>query len=76
VPRQVGDDQTPSLEQRGQLGEVPGRAAEAVHQEQGWSFPAGEAADPGAPVPVEPFCEARQKIIRIRHADRLWFEAE
>jgi hypothetical protein len=76
VPRQVGHDQTPSLEQRRQLGEVPRRTAEAVHEEQGRSFPAREAADPGAPVPVDTFCEARQKIVRIRHADRLWFEAE
>ena len=76
VPREIRHDQAPPLEQRRQFGEVPRRTAEAVHQEQGRPLPAGEEADPGAAELVDPFREAREKICRIRHADRLWFEAE
>ena len=62
-------------QERRQLGEVPRRTAEAVHEEQRRPFPAREEADPGAAVLVDPFREAREKIVRIRHADRLWFVA-
>ncbi len=76
VPRKIRHDQAPPLEQRRQLGEVPRRPAEAVHQEERRALAAGEEADPGAAELVDPFREAREKICRIRHADRLWFEAE
>ena len=72
---QVGHDQAPALEVRPQFGEVPRRAAEAVHEEKRRAVSAHEGADPGAAGLVDPFLEARQKIVRIRHADRLWFEA-
>ena len=73
MPREIGDDQTPPRQVRLQLGEVPRGPAEAVHQEQRWAFAAHEGPDPSAAMLVDPLRKARQKIVRIRHVDRLWF---
>ena len=74
MPRQVRDDQAPSLQVRLQLGEVPGGAAEPVHEEQRRPLPADERPNPRPSVLVDPLLEAGQKILRIRHVDRLWFD--
>jgi hypothetical protein len=71
---QVGDDQAPSAQVRLQLGEVPGGAPEAVHEQERRPFAADEGPDPGAPMGKDPLFEARQEIRRIRHANRLWFD--
>ena len=69
---EIRDDQPPPGQERRQLGEVPGGAAEAVDEQQGRPFPALEGADQGPAPLVEPFLEARQKNRRIRHVDRLF----
>jgi hypothetical protein len=72
VAGEIRDDQTPALEERRELGEVPGGPAEAVDEQQGRACPALERPDPGPAALVEPLFEARQKNRRIRHVDRLF----
>ena len=74
MPRQVRDDQAASGQVRQQLCEVPGRAAVAVDEEQRRPVTADERPDPGATMLVDPLFEAGEKIRRIRHLDRLWFD--
>ena len=74
VTGQIRDDQAPSVQMRLQLGEVPGGAAEAVHQQKRGAVTALERPDPDAPPLVDPLFEAGQKIFRIRHPNRLWLD--
>jgi len=77
VTRQVWDDQASSGQERRQLGEVPGRAAEAVHEQERRPVPAFERPDPH-PAPLIPtLLEPLQENRRIRHPDRLsWADYE
>ena len=74
VPGQVGDDERPRAEQRHELREVPGGACDAVEEQE--RPPLAVAVEGPEPHPadlVEPLLEARQKIGRVRHPDRLSF---
>ena len=45
-----------------------------MHEEQRRPLAAHERPDPGAAVLVDPLVETGQKVRRIRHVDRLWFD--
>ena len=72
VAREIRDDQPPPGKERGQFGEVPRGAAEAVDEQQGRPLPALKGADLGPTPLVEPLFEAREENRRIRHVDRLF----
>jgi len=72
VTGQIGNDELPVAEQRRQLAEVPGGAAVPVDEEERRALTAAKDADPSPAVLDDPLSEARQKVRRIRHRDRLF----
>jgi len=74
VARQVGDQEPPPGQERGELLEVPRRPAEAVHEQERRPFPGREEPDTGSTPFVVLLFEAREKYRRIRHVDRLFCE--
>jgi hypothetical protein len=71
VTRQVRDQQAPARQEPCELVEVPGRAAEAVDEQERRAVAGREEPDPGSTPVVAPFLEAREKNRSIRHLDRL-----